>query len=240
MIRFHSFETMGTQEGPGIRLLIFLQGCNAECVYCHNPDTWPLKAGKLVDYDFILDRIKKEMPYFGDNGGVTFSGGDPIVQMKELIPLMKKIKEMNIHTAIETNCSIFNDDAIELLKYTDLLLLDLKHIDQEWIYKITGIKFDPLKFANYCEENKKPFWLRYVLMPNFTNQEEFLEKTALVFKDYKMLQRTEILTYHKEGISKYEEMGIEYKYKDIPTPTEEEVEKAKNIFSKYLNNVFVR
>jgi pyruvate formate lyase activating enzyme len=240
MLRLHSFETMGTQEGPGIRLLVFLQGCNAECVYCHNPDTWPIKAGKLVNDNYILNRVKKEMPYFKNNGGVTFSGGDPIVQMKELIPLMKKLKKMKIHTALETNCSIFNENAKELLKYTDLLLLDLKHINPNWRKKITGINFDPLKFADYCEKNKKPFWLRYVLMPEFTDQKEYLNETALAFKKYKMLERVEILRYHKEGISKYNEMGIEYKYKEIPIPSEENVEKAKNIFSKYLKNVVVR
>ena len=240
MLRFHSFETMGTQEGPGIRLLVFLQGCNAECVYCHNPDTWPMKAGELVSENFIIDKVKKEMPYFGENGGVTFSGGDPIVQMKNLVPLLKKLKEMKVHTAIETNCSIFNDDAKEMLDTTDLLLLDLKHINPEWREKITGINFDPMKFADYCEENNKPFWLRYVLMPGYTDQEEFLEETAQKFKDYKMLERTEILRYHREGITKYEEMGIEYKYKDVPPPSDEETEKAKNIFSKYLKEVYVR
>jgi pyruvate formate lyase activating enzyme len=240
MLRLHSFETMGTQEGPGIRLLVFLQGCNAECVYCHNPDTWPIKAGKLVTDKYIIDRVKKEMPYFGDNGGVTFSGGDPIVQMKELIPLMKKLKQMKIHTALETNCSIFNETAKELLEYTDLLLLDLKHINSNWRKKITGINFDPMKFADYCEQKNKPFWLRYVLMSGFTDQKDYLQETALTFKNYKMLKRVEILRYHREGISKYEEMGIEYKYKDIPVPNEKDVEKAKTIFSKYLKNVVVR
>lgn len=240
MIRLHSYETLGTQEGPGIRLLVFLQGCNAECVYCHNPDTWPCNGGKLVKDEEIIDRVKKEMPYFNENGGVTFSGGDPIVQMKELIPLFKKIRKLNIHIALETNCSIFNNTAKELLEHTDLLLLDLKHIDPKVRKEITGIKFDPLKFADYCEEIKKPFWLRYVLMPGYTDQKEFLEKTALHFSKFSMLERTEILTYHKEGIEKYNELGIEYKYKDVEPPNKEQIDVAKNIFSKYLRNVYVR
>ena len=227
-------------EGPGIRLLVFLQGCNAECVYCHNPDTWPCSGGKLVDDEVILDRVRKEMAYFGEEGGVTFSGGDPIVQMKELIPLFKKIKAMGVHTAVETNCSIFNDDAKEMLDYTDLLLLDLKHIDPEWRHKITGIPFDPMKFADYCEEHRIKMWLRYVLMPGYTDQEEFLVETALKFSKYSVLEKTEILTYHKDGIQKYDEMKIEYQYRDVEPPSDEIVDLAKEIFSKKLKNVVVR
>ncbi len=240
MIRFHSFETLGTQEGPGIRLLVFLQGCNAECVYCHNPDTWPINAGKEVDDEFILERVRKEIPYFGDNGGVTFSGGDPIVQMKGLIPLMKKIKEMGVHIAVETNASIFTDASKEFIDSMDLLLLDLKHINPEWRHKVTGISFDPLKFADYCEETGKEFWLRYVLMPGYTDQEEYMEETASIFSKYNMLKRTEILTYHTDGIPKYEEMGIEYKYRDVKPPNDEQIKIAKDIFSSKLKNVYVR
>lgn len=239
MIRFHSFETLGTLEGPGIRLLVFLQGCNAECVYCHNPDTWPNRGGNMVEDEFILDRVKREIAYFGKEGGVTFSGGDPIVQTRNLIPLMKKIKEMGVHTALETNASIFNDDVRELLDNTDLLLLDLKHIDPEWRKKITHLDYDPLLLAQYREEKKMPFWLRYVLMPGYTDQDEYMIQAAKVFSEYTMLDRVDILPYHKDGIEKYDEMGIEYKYRDVPAPTDEQIKNAKEIFSRYLPHVVI-
>jgi len=240
LIRVHSYETLGTHEGPGIRLVIFMQGCNAKCIYCHNPDTWPECAGKSVENDVILEKIKNSIPYFGDHGGVTFSGGDPLVQVDDLIPLCRNIKEMGVNIAIETNASIFNEKVKQLMDLTDLLLLDLKHIDAEWRKKITGLSFDPLKFAEYREKNKQPFWLRYVLVPGYTDEKDCLRDIAEIFSRFKWLKKTEILPYHEGGENKYEKLDIDYQGSHIDTPDQELIEEAKEILAAKLSDVVVR
>ncbi|MFH2019973.1 MAG: pyruvate formate-lyase-activating protein [archaeon] len=240
MLRVHSIETLGTQEGPGIRLLIFLQGCNIRCLYCHNPDALIIGEGKEYSTDKLVNMAIKQKPYFGKNGGVTASGGEPLVQREGLTELFIELKKNMIKTAIETNATILDEKTKELLSYTDILLLDLKHIDQVWMKRLTGFASDmPLKMADYREKTKKEFWLRYVLVPGFTDQEEFLEKTAKHFKKYKYLKRVEILPYHTLGIEKYHKLGWEYKL-NVKPPTDVEKNKAKKIFEKYLKNVFVR
>ncbi len=217
-----------------------MQGCNAKCVYCHNPDTWIPDSGKEVDDAFIVEKIKKSMSYFADDGGVTFSGGEPLVQVKSLIPLMEKIKAMGVHTAIETNASIFNKPVKRLMDLTDLLLLDLKHIDPKYGEKITGLIFNPLKLADHREEQNRPFWLRYVLVPGFTDKEKHLEDIGRIFSGYRMLEKTEILPYHKSGEEKYADMRINYRGADIPVPDKKRIDRARDILAEKLPNVVVR
>ena len=217
-----------------------MQGCNAKCVYCHNPDTWIPESGKEVDDSFIVEKIRKSMSYFAADGGVTFSGGEPLVQLKSLIPLMKKIKAMDVHTAIETNASIFNQSVKRLLDLTDLLLLDLKHIDPKRVEKITGLNFNPLKLADYREEQSQPFWLRYVLVPGFTDKEKYLKEIGRIFSAYRMLEKTEILPYHKSGEEKYADMCINYRGADIPVPDKKQIDRARDILAENLHNVVVR
>lgn len=241
MLKVHSIETLGTHEGPGIRYVIFLQGCNYRCLYCHNPDTQDLTGGNEISTEELLDNIEKMRPYFGEQGGITVSGGEPLVQTKDLIDFFQAAKKSGFHTALDTNGSVLNNDTKKLLESTDLVLLDIKQINNTWHKKITGSPNDtPLAFAQYLEKNKKPFWIRYVLMPGYTDQEELLKKLGKHFKGYRFIQRLEILPYHAFGIQKYEQLGWEYKCKSVPVPTVEQIEQAKKILKKYFKRVYVR
>lgn len=241
MLKIHSVETLGTQEGPGIRLLIFLQGCNIRCIYCHNPDTIPIGIGQDYSNEDILKLVEREKEYFGDDGGITISGGEPLLQREKLIELFKELKRRKINTAIDTNGSIFDDKTRELLGYTDLVMLCIKHIDPAMQKKITGHSYDePLQIIRYLEENKKKFWIRYVLVPGYTDNEEHMIKTAEYLKEFKFMERLEILPFHTYGKEKYEMMKIENPSKDIIPPSVDEIMRAKRLFERYLKNVYVR
>ncbi len=244
-INVHSIETFGTQEGPGIRLVIFLQGCNLRCIFCHNPDAQATTKNKLMTEEKIFELLKKQKEYFSDKegheGGITFSGGEPLMHADKLLPLFKKLKERGYHVAIDTSGSRINDSVKKLLEFTDLVLLDVKHTDKNKYKQITGGNIDTFNsFFAYCEEKKKEVWLRYVLMPRFTDDKEGIEDIGKRFKDYSCIKRIEILPYHTGGVSKYKELGMEYKYKDTKPPTTKEIEQAKQILEKYFENVFVR
>jgi len=241
-MKISSIETLGTHEGPGIRFVIFTQGCNFKCLYCHNPETQSINP-KSEEYSVaeLVEKIKKCKPYFGKEGGVTISGGEPILQAKKIIRLFSELKKAGIHTALDTNGSILTDDVEKLLKITGLVLLDIKHIDNEWHKKISGHSNElVLKFAEYLEKNNIKFWIRYVLVPNLSDQDEFLIQFSEHFKDYKNLERVEILPYHTLGISKYKELNIPYSLLKTPVPDEKLIKKAKDIFEKCFNKVVVR
>lgn len=240
-LRIHSIETFGTHEGPGIRLVIFLQGCKLRCLYCHNPDTWNLNAGKETTTKELLTRVKHEIPYFTNGGGVTVTGGEPLLQQKQLLLFFKQLKKLGVHTGIDTNGFIFDDDTKKLLKYTDLVLLDIKHMDPDQCKKVTGkTNENALKFAEYLESIGKTFWIRCVLMPGYTDQDQNFRLLAEHFQNYKHLQRVEILPYHTMGVYKYKELGIKYKYGKVKPPTEEKINHALKIIKKKIKNVYVR
>ncbi len=241
MLQVHSIETFGTHEGPGIRLVVFLQGCNFRCLYCHNPDTRPAKGGKTMSSEEIIELLEKQKPYFKDNGGLTVSGGEALLQKQGLIDLFTKAKKTGFNTALDSNGSILDNDTKKLLAVTDLVLLDVKHIDPVWHMKVTSASNEPvLQFAKYLEENKIPMWLRYVLVPDYTNQKEFLEKWGQHFQSYKSIKRVEILPFHTYGFYKYKELGIENPLADCPIPTQAEIQEAVNIFKKYFKSVWIR
>lgn len=241
MLQVHSIETFGTNDGPGIRLVIFMQGCNFRCLYCHNPDTRPLKGGTLVKSEEIIELLKKQKPYFKDKGGLTVSGGESLLQRKALTDLFTKAKAAGFNTCLDTNGSILDDDARKLLEVTDLVLLDVKHIDPVWHMRVTAASNEPvLQFAKYLEENNIPMWLRYVLVPGYTDQREFLEKWGQHFTKYKNIKRVEILPFHRYGFYKYKELGIENPLEDCPVPTKEEAQEAMSIFKKYFKEVYIR
>lgn len=241
MLKVHSIETMGTNDGPGIRLVVFVQGCNFRCLYCHNPDTRPQKGGTEISTEEILQLLEKQRPYFKDKGGLTVSGGEALLQRRALIELFTKAKKAGFNTALDTNGSILDKDAKKLLEVTDLVLLDVKHIDPLWHMKVTNASNETtLQFAKYLNDQGIPMWLRYVLVPGYTNQPEFLEKWSQHFQDYENIQRVEILPFHKFGFYKYQELGIPNPLEDCPTPTKEEVEEAIKIFKKYFQQVFIR
>ncbi len=248
-MNIHSIETFGTHEGPGIRFVIFAQGCNFKCLYCHNPDSQMMTKNQELSIDELILMIEKNIPYFGENGGVTVSGGEPLLQAKEIAMLFEILRKRKIHTAIDTNGSILTDDVKELLKYTDLVLLDIKHIDPKQHQEITNFQLPPsnqnnavpsIQFADYLEKNGNKFWVRYVLLPGYTDQPEFLEKTVKTVGQYTNLERIEILPYHTLGIEKYEKLGWGYKLTEVEPPTAEEIERAKAILEKSGKMVLIR
>lgn len=238
MLNVHSYESLGTLDGPGVRLVIFLQGCLYRCVYCSNPDTLDLEGGVETNTKEIVEMAVSQKPFFGSKGGITVSGGEPMLQAKSLIPLFKELKEKGIHTCIDTNGNILNTATKELLKYTDLVLLDIKHIDDKWHRKITEhTNANSLRFAKYLEDHHIKFNLRYVLLPGYSDQENFLHQYGLYFKDYKYIKLLEIQPYHKLGVHKYRYLGMKYKIPDVPLNTSEQITKAKSIFKVYFKQV---
>ncbi|MFI3262033.1 MAG: pyruvate formate-lyase-activating protein [Rikenellaceae bacterium] len=241
MINIHSYESLGTLDGPGIRLVIFLQGCNFRCLYCANPDTIDAKGdSKPTDPSEIMRMAMSQRPFFGKKGGVTFSGGEPTFQAKALLPLFRDLKDKGIHICIDTNGGIWNDDVEELFKLTDLVLLDIKQYNNTRHKQLTERSNEQtLRTAKWMEDNNKPFWLRYVLVPGYSNFEEDIISLGEYLKDYKMLERIDLLPYHTLGMHKYEAMGKEYQLKDVPTNSREELEAAKALLEKYVSNVHI-
>lgn len=240
MIRVHSFESLGTYDGPGIRLVAFLQGCNFKCLYCANADTIELKGGTETSVEEILSMAKNQKPFFGKKGGLTFSGGEPLVQAKQLLPVVKALKEEGFHVCIDTNGSILNDDVKAVLEYTDIILLDIKHINNEQHHVLTGQKNDKtLAFVDYLNQINKPVWLRYVLVPGYSDNQEHLHQLGEHFKSYDNIEKIEIQPYHELGAHKYEHLGWEYKLKGVKANTPEQLESAKGIFSNYFKEVVI-
>lgn len=241
MLRVHSIETFGTHEGPGIRLVVFLQGCNIRCVYCHNPDTQLLNGGKEMQAEEVIALLEKEKPYFKKKGGLTVSGGEPLLQRKALTRLFTLAKKAGFHTALDTNGSILDEFSKDLLKVTDLVLLDVKHIDPAWHKKVTKAPNTVvLKFADYLREVGKPAWFRYVLVPGYTDQEEFLHLWGQHFKEFENVERVEILPFHTFGAYKYEQLGWKNPLKNLKPPPQEKIDNALRIFKQYFPNVFIR
>lgn len=239
-LRVHSIESFGTHDGPGIRMVIFVQGCQFRCLYCANPDTMDVRGGHFLKLDELVERAKKQKPYFRKNGGVTVSGGEPLLQRSILKKLFERLHEENIHTVLDSNGRLIDQQAKELLEVTDLLMLDVKHFNEAWHKKLTGLSnTNTLKLAAHREATGKPMWLRYVLVPGWSDQEEHLHELGSYFRDYKTIERIEILPYHQLGIHKWEALGMEYKLKDVDPPSPSTIKKTAEIFSNYFNDVRV-
>lgn len=236
MGKIHSIETFGTVDGPGIRFVVFVQGCPMRCLFCHNPDTWLLNLGKEVSVDELLFEIKKYRHYYGTTGGVTVSGGEPLMQIEFVTKLFKALKEENIHTCLDTSGVTFIDTVEtkkkfdELMSVTDLVMLDIKHITDENHQKLTGHpNTNILRFARYLDEIRKPVWIRHVLVPTINDDEESLKKLRKFIDTLNNVENIEVLPYHTYGIEKYKKLGIDYKLKGIEPPTKEQVELANKI-----------
>ena len=229
--KVHSIESFGTVDGPGIRFVLFLQGCHLKCKYCHNRDTWDINGGSYKSLDDIFDKIMRYKNYIYPNGGVTVTGGEPLLQVKFLISLFKKLKEENIHTCIDTSGMIaLTDDIKNLLSLTDLVLLDIKHIDEEKSKNLVGFSNKlELEFAKYLSDNGINMWIRQVLIPTLTDDESDLIKLKNFIKSLKTVQKVEILPYHSMGKYKWKKLGLKYDLENIPDATSEDVERAKNI-----------
>lgn len=241
MLKIHSIETFWAHEWPGIRTVFFLQWCKFKCLYCHNPDTISAKWWKEISDTELLEIVEKNKIYFGKKWWVTVSGWEPLLQAKELISLFKKLKIGWFNTTIDTNWDILNDDVKELLKYSDLILLDIKHLDDEKHKILTWVSNkNVFKFLDYLENNNIKFRIRHVLVPTYTDDEEHIEALGKYLKDYKNLERLEILPYHTMWVFKWKELWMKYWLEWIEQPTKESIEKTVNILKKYIENVYVR
>lgn len=230
--RIHSFESFGAVDGPGIRFVLFMQGCPLKCKYCQNRDTWNPKGGEVYTVDQVVKKILRSKPYIdSSDGGLTVSGGEPLLQANYLTELFKEIKKHKIHTAIDTAGSIkINDSIKEMLEYTDLVILDIKHIDNEKCIELTGSSnINELNFARYCSDNNIDLWIRQVLVPGYTDNENDLKKTREFIKSLKTVKNVEILPYHNLGKFKWDELKEKYLFESVRVPTNEEIEKAKKI-----------
>lgn len=232
----HSTESFGTVDGPGIRFVFFFQGCKLRCKYCHNPDTWAINAGQTMSVDDAVKGVLKYKNYIR-SGGVTLSGGEPLLQFDFVMELCRKLKENGIHVAIDTAGATFDyKDATvvekyrELLPFVDLFLLDIKHIDSDKHKHITGVgNENTLAFAKFLSDNDKATWIRYVLCPTLSDKESDMIKLKNFINTLKTVDKIEILPYHSLGEIKYEKLGIPYSLKGIIPPEKKQVERAKEI-----------
>ena len=229
--KVHSIESFGTVDGPGIRFVLFLQGCHIQCKYCHNRDTWDMNGGEYKSLDDIFEKIMKYKNYIFPNGGVTVTGGEPLLQVKFLIELFEKLKKENIHTCVDTSGMVsLTDDIKKLLSLTDLVLLDIKHIDSEKCKDLVGFNNEKeLAFAKYLSDNNIPMWIRQVLVPGYTDDEQDLLKLKDFISSLNTVDKVEILPYHDMGRYKWEKLGLKYELDGVRIANDNDVKRAKKI-----------
>ncbi|MCI8273664.1 MAG: pyruvate formate lyase-activating protein [Clostridia bacterium] len=233
--KVHSVESFGTVDGPGIRYVLFLQGCHLQCKYCHNRDTWNMAGGEYRNIEDIFEKIMRYKNYINKSGGgVTVTGGEPLLQVKFLIELFKKLKQEKIHTCIDTSGMVnITEDIKEVLKYTDLVLLDIKHIDSQKCKELVGMDNKrELEFARYLSENNIKIWIRQVLVPGFTDNEQDLLKLRDFIDSLKTVEKVQVLPYHNMGRYKWKKLELNYPLEGVADATEEDVERANKILSK--------
>ncbi len=213
----HSLETMGLVDGPGIRIVVFLQGCPLRCLFCHNPDTWNKVSKIIMTSKQIVDEVRKYRPYIEMGGGVTFSGGEPLMQSEFLLDTLKLCKKAGINTCIDTSGVGYNINYLDdILKYTDLVILDIKAIDPESYKKITGKNMTEFNaFKEKLIKSNKKIWLRQVIVPTINDNEEYILKLKDYVKQFPNVEKIELLAYHTMGIEKYDKMKLEYRLKGI-------------------------
>ena len=232
----HQLESFGSVDGPGVRFIIFFAGCPLRCKYCHNPDTWDMMKGKQYTADELLDEAITCREYWGTKGGITVSGGEPLAQIDFLLELFIKAKERGINTCIDTAGGPFTREGEwfekfkRLMNVTDVLLMDIKHINEEEHIKLTGhTGKNIIEMFRYLDEINKPVWIRHVLVPGITDNDEYLIQTRDFIRTLGNVQRVEVLPYHGLGAMKYKDLGIDYVLKDTNSPTAERVQNAREI-----------
>lgn len=238
----HSIETFGTVDGPGIRYVIFTQGCLLRCQFCHNADTWEIGSGKKMSVSEIVDDLRSYLPFIeSSGGGITVSGGEPLLQIPFLIELFKECKKIGVHTTIDSSggcyssAPLFQQQLSELLQYTDLILLDLKHIDRKKHIKLTGLPNDHiLEFAKYLSQHNIPIWIRHVLVPGITDEPEDLRQMGNFIRTLNNVQKIDILPYHRLGVYKWEALGLKYPLENVIPPSDEHVKQAYELITKEL------
>lgn len=227
----HSVESFGTVDGPGIRYVVFMQGCPMRCAYCHNPDTWKIGAGQEMSAGRIISEYKKNSAFY-EKGGITVTGGEPLMQMDFLIDLFGKAKEEKIHTCIDTSGIVFDgkntEKMNELIALTDLVMLDIKHIDPEKHKEITGMDNKSiLEFAKYLDSKNVTIWIRHTVVKGITDNPEDLVRLGEFIGCLKNLKAVDVLPYHTMGVPKYKELGIEYRLEGVSPLSVEDASKAK-------------
>lgn len=239
----HSIESFGTHDGPGVRLVIFLQGCNLKCKYCQNPDALDTHTGNLISFEELLDRAVKMKSYFGSTGGVTISGGEPLMQSKNLIHFLTLLKEQRIHTNIDTNGTIRSPFAQKIISnIADLVMFDIKHTSRQGFQSMTGADHltHVLENIHLREESGKPYWIRYVLVPGYTDSEESLSWLIELSQSLNHMTKFEVLPYHKLGVHKWQSLQWEYELHDVVEHTPEQLVLVKERLGAHIPNLTIR
>lgn len=226
-----SVETMGLVDGPGIRFVVFLQGCKLRCLFCHNPETWNMEEKNMTTPEELIKKVKRYKNYFGDEGGITFSGGDPLCQPEFVLECLKLCQQEHIHTCLDTSGVGTKPELHEeILKYTDLVILDIKALDPEGYKKMTGYRIQEyLDFLELCQKMNKKLWLRQVIVPGINDTEEYVLKLKEYVKTIKNVERVELLPYHLYGVEKYKKLGIPYRLDGVPAMKNHDLEKLNRI-----------
>lgn len=228
--RIHSFQSLGTVDGPGVRFVVFMQGCPLRCHCCHNPDTWDKNGGKLFSPQQVIDKVLRYKEYFGDKGGITISGGEPLLQPQFLREVFKLSHENNINTCLDTSGFTLNDNIKEVLSLTDRVLLDIKYTNDIDYKKFTGVSLNPvIEFLSYLEQVKVPATIRQVIIPTINDTEENIEKLNSILKNYSCVDKVELLPFKKICQVKYDQMNIPFPFKDLASPKKEKLD--------YLNSL---
>lgn len=231
--RIHSLESFGTVDGPGIRFVVFLQGCPLRCQFCHNPDTWEVNKGMEYTPGQLVNEIVKYKSYMEfSGGGVTFTGGEPLLQAEFVLETAKLCKKHGISVAIDTSGFVFNDTVKEVLEYTDIVLLDIKNYNPMVYKTVTGVNLAPtLKFLDYLREINRNTWIRYVLVPGLTDNLDAIKELSDHLDQFPNVSKIELLAFHKMGEYKWKELGLDYKLADTKEPDQELMKKVEKIFS---------
>ncbi len=235
--RIHSLESFGTVDGPGTRFVVFVQGCPMRCAYCHNPDTWEVNAGTLMEPTEIIEQYDRNAAFYQNGGGLTVTGGEPLLQVDFLIDLFTLAKEKGIHTCIDSSGIAFNRSNAPLLAkmdklmtLTDLVMLDIKHIDPEKHKELTSQdNKNILDFAKYLDEKGVDMWIRHVVVPGITDDDKYLFELGYFIGQFKNLKALDVLPYHTMGVVKYEKLGMEYKLKGVPAMDKDTVITKKQV-----------
>lgn len=228
--KIHSFQSLGTVDGPGVRFVVFMQGCNLRCSCCHNPDTWNINDGKNYSPTEVLDRVIRYKDYFSSDGGITVSGGEPLLQADFVSELFVLCKENGINTCLDTSGNILNDSVKNLLKFTDRVLLDIKYSTDEMYRKFVGCSIDtPLRFLEYLNENQIPTTLRQVIIPTLNDNEDNIKFIKSLKTKYSVIDKIELLPFKKICQVKYDNMNIPFPFADIPQPSKEKMNQLENL-----------
>lgn len=228
--KLHSIETFGALDGPGIRTVFFLQGCPARCMYCHNPDTWNEDEGEQITVGEVVSRARRGRPYYGENGGVTFSGGEPLLQADFLIEAMDALRRDGITSAIDTSGTYFDNKSETVIAHCDMVLLDIKHIDPAKFEELTGREQGTLRLLiDAINRQEKPVWIRQVIVPGFNDDEEYIHRLNEFLLRIKHIKKIELLGYHNMAEPKYDKLGIKYRLKGVKPMDSKSLEKLSKL-----------